>query len=165
MLTPSGQLPLRYFKSSSQWSWVMKGGVTSPLKLTQKKTVFLFFWKLSGLEFPEWNITLTGSQEPRLTSSKNQGYYCVCARRGMSLAESDAEPERFRLFIRYFCLHSTSNIPKKKKKGITQIGKARGEEARWEVAADPSLSQTLDSPSNRIYLENDGMFSLHWPFN
>lgn len=131
---------------------------------TQKKLFFFSSESSAALSF--LNETSPWQEvKSRVSLHQRTKVITVCARRGMSLAESDAEPERFRLFIRYFCLHSTSNIPKKKKKGITQIGKARGEEARWEVAADPSLSQTLDSPSNRIYLENDGMFSLHWPFN
>lgn len=166
MLTPSGQLPLRYFKSSSQWSWVMKGGVTSPLKLTQKKNCF-FFSSESSAALSFLNETSPWQEvKSRVSLHQRTKVITVCVRVGECLWQSPTLSQNASGYSLDISAYTPPVISlKKKKKGITQIGKARGEEARWEVAADPSLSQTLDSPSNRIYLENDGMFSLHWPFN
>lgn len=88
MLTPSGQLPLRYFKSSSQWSWVMKGGVTSPLKLTQKKNCF-FFSSESSAALSFLNETSPWQEvKSRVSLHQRTKVITVCVRVGECLWQS-----------------------------------------------------------------------------
>lgn len=88
MLTPSGQLPLRYFKSSSQWSWVMKGGVTSPLKLTHKKNWF-FFSSESSAALSFLNETSPWQEvKSRVSLHQRTKVITVCARAGECLWQS-----------------------------------------------------------------------------